>query len=424
MCIGIRQGDADRYMIMLKIGLRICDLITDIALSVTMWEYLFDTANEENKMTSRMQLILLTSITACSSLFIIIPFLINIRLTINVIRTVMNKKEWSNNETVKMYLLKFNKILFIFVLLTGDFYVSLELISSNFLSLKLFDCGITTYDLLKRRHHRLYSTILLENIPQLAIQIIFLNYQNKNLSSISQLTIIGMVFSALSVLSTIISYFSTRHLLNKGFKYYSVFISFNFHKSDLSKILKNRCYKRRIRLKLPIIQGRGTVEIGYIEVRANYQCIIHCMCGISKNESKLNFDKHSVRNSINDIFKLKQKPKNFMIKAYDIEKDTTMNHSIISNKNLIPGYLKINIEESETYNTMTSPPISPMTPSIPVFTPQNSKPIPQPVPINLNEEIKEFEGYEGMKGTTNGGTNGKVNDVEMTVLENIFSEGV
>ena len=60
-----------------------------------------------------------------------------------------------------------------FVVLTGGFYPALRLVSSNVFGLNLFSSGLTNYKLKKLTKIKIYSSVLLENVPQLVFQAIY-----------------------------------------------------------------------------------------------------------------------------------------------------------------------------------------------------------------------------------------------------------
>eukprot|EP01083_Nonionella_stella_P003387 9651_1 len=94
-------------------------------------------------------------------------------------------KKWLHHNGQYVYLLSF---------LSGSTYAAINLVNSNFLGHKVFSMGLSQVDVLKFNQTRLMNVVLLENIPQVIIQICFL-VLSKQLTDLSMLAIVSSTLS-------------------------------------------------------------------------------------------------------------------------------------------------------------------------------------------------------------------------------------
>lgn len=102
------------------------------------------------------------------------------------------------------YLNKYEVLIYLLTIVSG-FYNSIDLLRSKifYLSIFLFQMKNEEFNQLKK--YRFVNIILLENLPQLVIQIIYLiNVNNNDIGQASQIVFISMVFSVLSILFALI----------------------------------------------------------------------------------------------------------------------------------------------------------------------------------------------------------------------------
>lgn len=97
---------------------------------------------------------------------------------------------------------KKTKILYILSIFTGSAFAAVSLVNSFTFRLQLFDMGLTDSELLAFTYKRVYSVVLLENIPQLCLQIWYLS----SLETLNDpITISSMIFSFISILVSVLS---------------------------------------------------------------------------------------------------------------------------------------------------------------------------------------------------------------------------
>ena len=143
-----------------------------------------------------------------SIIFIILPWIVNI-ITLNKFQ-----KKWQNSELhgsrYKVWLNKHGTLLTILTFLSGNCVGPIYLMNSNLFGFRMFSFGLIYKDKQRIRMTRFYHTILIENIPQLIIQIVYA----KTLGKVYPITIISLVSSLLSVFVSIWNYLTHKTRVN------------------------------------------------------------------------------------------------------------------------------------------------------------------------------------------------------------------
>merc|ERR1712032_619098 len=73
----------------------------------------------------------------------------------------------------KNYMKKSDKIYSALVLLSGGSFYTLKLLNSNVFGIKAFQCGMSKAQVEKYASHKILLTTMMENLPQLIIQLYF-----------------------------------------------------------------------------------------------------------------------------------------------------------------------------------------------------------------------------------------------------------
>ena len=92
------------------------------------------------------------------------------------------------------------------VVFTGGSYSALALVSSNVFGLKIFGCGVTRYELRQLGKMKVIYTVIIENIPQLACQLLY----SYTLGEITSAVALAFIASALSITASTLSYLIER----------------------------------------------------------------------------------------------------------------------------------------------------------------------------------------------------------------------
>ena len=110
-------------------------------------------------------------------MFIFIPW------AMNLVQLFREQKKWTSDpltkEKVTGWLISYNIILIFAVIVSGNSFGAVELANSNLFAIDLFSMGLNPRNLKEFQAQRLFSSVLLENLPQLAIQIVFLSIIGK-----------------------------------------------------------------------------------------------------------------------------------------------------------------------------------------------------------------------------------------------------
>eukprot|EP01083_Nonionella_stella_P014660 41166_1 len=109
-------------------------------------------------------------------------------------------REWLSRNLKELYFLSF---------CTGSAFAAITLVNSYVFQLGLFDMGLTSKELKAFMYKRVYSVVLLENIPQLVLQIWFLSSLNTLDDAI---TITSIVLSVISILISVLSMLTERNI--------------------------------------------------------------------------------------------------------------------------------------------------------------------------------------------------------------------
>eukprot|EP01084_Bolivina_argentea_P266436 451920_1 len=146
-------------------------------------------------------------ILLASALCIIVPILTSMGQVF-----IYSNKYWVKDNLLSAWFIEYNKLLYIFSFITGSSFSALLLLNSHLYSLAVFSMGINERDLLKFSTKRIYSVILMENLPQILIQIYFL-YKVTNLDD-NLIAVCSLIFSLVSVIITSVSMISQKSIIN------------------------------------------------------------------------------------------------------------------------------------------------------------------------------------------------------------------
>eukprot|EP01084_Bolivina_argentea_P127095 224844_1 len=178
---GMNRVDDARWPALLIFALQFWDFVSDCTLSIEIWRR-HDVFNE---------LFILITAGGCT-FFIIMPYIVNILIAANI------KYFIKNNHATMGWFQQHTSVFTIFVAISGGCYAGLCLVSSNVFGLKIMSSGLTQYELSRLSKIKVIGTVILENIPQLLLQILYI-YTIKDITNA-----VAIAFSA-SVLSVIVS---------------------------------------------------------------------------------------------------------------------------------------------------------------------------------------------------------------------------
>eukprot|EP01083_Nonionella_stella_P300650 1027591_1 len=169
-------------------GLQVFDLGSDVNLCVEILLQ-FDSVFEASRS--------LLYISGYGSLFfIIVPYMTNIALASKM------KSIVAGNSAAVSYFEQRSALFVSLVIFSGGVYPVLALMSSRIFALGMFDCGLTRYELMRLSKLKIFGSVVLENLPQMFIQLLYISYSGAP----SHNTILSSVASFLSIIGACLSY--------------------------------------------------------------------------------------------------------------------------------------------------------------------------------------------------------------------------
>ena len=200
---GFSPVDSAQWTSWIIFGIQGWDFISDINLAIEISGDLNgngipDGSDKEEDYDGLKDANILMLIAAVgSSLSIIIPYIVNLGIAANIKRLIRR------NNAAKAYFQNYAAVYVIFVVLSGGAYPALAIVSSNIFGLAIFNSGLTKYEMKRLSKIKIFGTIILENLPQLACQILYAYV----LGGITPTTQLAFIASILSMTSSTLSYF-------------------------------------------------------------------------------------------------------------------------------------------------------------------------------------------------------------------------
>eukprot|EP01084_Bolivina_argentea_P161271 280772_1 len=193
--------DNTNYIGVILYFIQIFDMYSDGIFTIQLYQYyMFSISNNDinNETTNIFYTLFLSTM-----MFILIPYALNFGSSIRIISEITNSSVI--NEYTKNYFKENGKLYSVAVLLSGGSFYTLKLINSNWIGIKQFQCGLSTIQIDAFSTHKILFTTILENVPQLVIQLYFI-VKLKLITTTVVIASLSSVFNILlSVMSAIIS---------------------------------------------------------------------------------------------------------------------------------------------------------------------------------------------------------------------------
>lgn len=242
--------DNAEWTVAVLFGLQIFDFLSDINLSIEL----------VLKLVEAHTFFLFICTIGCSG-FVILPFVTNLMIAARI------KSYVANNTTAISYFEQKSAVFVILCIVSGSVYPALLLISSRLFNLEMFDCGLTKYELRHLIHLKVIGSVLLENVPQLVFQSLYIGYSEGTPSNVA---ILSMTASMLSVIAALMSWIIECNNSNCVTVQYYIEAT----KDDLlspdetDKIMERKERKHALQLKLcqALSIETGQLEIGHATV--------------------------------------------------------------------------------------------------------------------------------------------------------------
>ena len=141
-----------------------------------------------------------------SLFFIILPM----ATTLYQLYRVSNK-HWCKNDEARGYLSGHLYSLYMVSVICGSSFAGIKLFRSRVFNLSIFDIPLNKQQSVHFETKKVYSTILLENLPQLLLGIWYIETSGEVTSTI---VFVSMAFSVISIIVTIISMYTAKVLVD------------------------------------------------------------------------------------------------------------------------------------------------------------------------------------------------------------------
>ena len=152
---GSTPVDNAAWMACAVFSVQVWDFVSDINLSIEI----ITTHKLDNP------LILLAGLGSMA--FTILPYLCNLIIAGRIKRIIRN------NDAAKAWFTDYSTLFVLLVICSGGAHPSLALVSSNVFGLWFLNSGLTLYELRQLQKIKIIGTILLENVPQLFCQFLY-----------------------------------------------------------------------------------------------------------------------------------------------------------------------------------------------------------------------------------------------------------
>eukprot|EP01083_Nonionella_stella_P225798 802449_1 len=285
---GTKTDDAD-WLILLFVGLQITDFFSDILLSNEIINEFGSSYGEKT---------LLLHITGFGSiLFILLPYVINIYIAFKI------EKYIQDNKAASMHFKAYRSLFVFIMLVTGSSYIALLLLSSRLFALDVFNSGLSRYELRQLSTLKVYASVLTEDMPQIAIQILYAFYQGGNVSDVA---VLSFTMSLLSIIAAILFYLMQRTSSNSMVVKYQIdFVkSCSLSNEEKKQLIQKKECKEALRKSLcAALKIEDTLlEFGYI-TPSNNGAIINVVHFIFYTE----LQNKTATSIIMDLYDLQQK---------------------------------------------------------------------------------------------------------------------
>ena len=345
-------ADETQYFSILVLGIQVWDLVSDLYLSFEI----LDVYNEKKQR-------IFAYIFVASMFFSVFPYITNLVIAANIRRY----DDVQKNIAATSWMNQRSALFVILTVVTGGSHAALAVLSSNVFGLEIFTTGLTKYELNRLQKIKIFSTIILENLPQIGIQF----WYSDLIGEFSPTTRLAFSASILSVVATVLTSIVSREGNFKG-AHPSYYISFgnpdgprkssiagrkqsNVHGDVLQKIRKHRWQRNALteRLAKALQIPKTNLEIGYVFL-TNQGCIIHIIHAVSdiqlddlKSEINQNmWDKITAMFYVEQLYKLHQEDvtdvfqEHFHLDSPDIKEQQYIGYTAVWSKTYPKGVTK------------------------------------------------------------------------------------
>ena len=216
----IHPNELFNWVSLAVVGVYCIDFCSDVFFSIEL--YLLMNDNNMN---------IYVILFSLSIAFIIIP------LTVNLYQLHCELSKWLVDPILiktecPLWMLTFVKSLYTIAVVTGSSFSAVSLCNSNLFRLRIFSMGLSRFHQKNFQNKRFFSIVLLENLPQMIIQIIILILLITTVADRTKLliTIFSMVFTLISIILNVFEYCLSKKFVHVAT---SIIFTFNVESNDI-----------------------------------------------------------------------------------------------------------------------------------------------------------------------------------------------
>ena len=292
----IRKNELFRWPSIVVCGLYSFDFFCDVAFIGQVW--------------LAQEMILFA--VSCS--FLLISLLLSLKQLNKEIKLWLTDVD--TKQILHSWITSYIKSLYFLSILTGSVFSTVELCNSNLFGLDIFYMNLPRRSKQTFKNQRIFSIIILENIPQTIIQYIFSYYSLKKLTFI---TLISMVSSIASIIVGIFEFSMKQYLFDSES---ILFVKFIVESTDIQNMTRKQYVKTIEKNRYKVsneIAKILSVDFKHIELlkpipsRDGVTLIFHIRNDAAANSNAMQLIEHEITSqrltiSIQNAYKLTNKP--------------------------------------------------------------------------------------------------------------------
>ena len=260
--LGCRRIDGVKSHRIWIFGLQVWDLLSDIFFAFSVISNTL--ANDNHNLT-------IFALAVLSPIFIVLPYCANMYTAL----TLYKNLSINFNNMARLYFEEKLVFFCFLVLISGGCHASLQLVCSKMFGMHIFDCGLSKRESLQFTSQLQFSlSVLLENIPQLIIQVIYI----VTLRQVDEAVIFALIASFLSILTAVFAWCVSKHIDFENQLILSLNVAFNPENinTDMRQCIQRLGYRERLGYKIATALGvyHRKIEV-FSVVPTNVGCVVH-----------------------------------------------------------------------------------------------------------------------------------------------------
>eukprot|EP01083_Nonionella_stella_P139707 426756_1 len=259
---GTKVDNAD-FAVPLLISIAMYDFYSDINFAIQVWYRASGTMDD-----------LKTWLAIGATFFTITPLVTNLAYAMRISR----QKTIEMNPAARAWFTQNLNMFIVISFMCSGTYPALLLVSSRIYGVDFFNTGLLHSELHELSKIKIKSTVLMENAPQLLIQIVY----SFTIGEIESGTLLAFVASSLSVAASLIIYQAQKDLLSQGhmnkyfIKFYDTAGQKNIDQKQQLRIRQKKGLKEKMAFALSSAfqSTPKSIEVGFVTLMGN-GCVIN-----------------------------------------------------------------------------------------------------------------------------------------------------